>query len=46
MTDPDNVIVNKIFTVENKILSRLGHKSLAVNKNYIIHLLEDYVTGQ
>jgi hypothetical protein len=45
MTDPDNVIVNKIFTVSSSLINRFGHKSMAVNNNYILHLLEDPDSG-
>jgi hypothetical protein len=45
MTDPDNVIVNKIFTVDSNLITRFGHKSMAVNNNYLLHLLEDPETG-
>jgi hypothetical protein len=46
MNDPDNVIINKIFTVDNTPLKRFGHKSMAVNNNYLLHLLEDPDTGK
>lgn len=46
MTDPDNVLINKIFTVENTPFKRFGHKSMAVNNNYLLHLLEDADTGR
>ena len=46
MTDPENVIINKIYTVENTPLKRFGHKSMAVNNNYLLHLLEEPDTGK
>lgn len=45
MSDPDNVIINKIFTVSSNLITQFGHKSMAVNNNYILHLLEDPESG-
>lgn len=39
MLDVDNVIINKVFKVETANDPYVGQLSLAVNKNYIVHLL-------
>ena len=39
MTDLDNIIVNKIFMVYYNYDPYIGQNSMAVNKNYVLHLL-------
>jgi len=41
----DNVLITKIFSVQLMYERIYGHVSMAVNKNYVLHLIENPETG-
>ena len=42
----DNVLITKIFSVQLMYEKIYGHVSIAVNKNYVLHLLESPESGE
>lgn len=42
--DVDNIFVNKIYTVSDD--RYIGELRVAVNRNYVLHLLEDPDNGR